>query len=424
MRTPIFRPALLLLLTFIALFSLPSPVAAQVDIEIPSSEGTSDFPNGLSFLLEVRGNNIEEVRLVYEIAPDGFPTTAEPECAGGALMTCSFQLAATRENALIPGAQATFFWRITAGGTTTETSPQTVTYEDDRFEWSTIRRGNLTLWWYAGSEDEAQRVLAAARESLDGASTLVGTDVTIPVKVFWYASAEDLAPAILPSDAEGVITAGEVVYSDTAMVSGNPADAAEVARHEVAHIVVRALTGGIYSVPDWLNEGLAVYMQSAPFPDQQFALEQAIRSGDVLSVRSLSSASSGGVAERVALFYGQSYSLVDFLVREYGEAKLTQLFRAFGEGATTAEALEQVYGFDQDGLENAWRASVGLPPRATPPPDTEAAPTDTPEPEPAPDIGADDDGVPGAVIIAIVALVVVLVGVFAAIGLLLARRYG
>ena len=30
-------------------------------------------------------------------------------------------------------------------------------------------------------------------------------------------------------------------------------------------------------------------------------------------------------------------------------------------------ALEQVYGFNVDGLETAWRASLGLPPRQIPP---------------------------------------------------------
>ena len=53
-----------------------------------------------------------------------------------------------------------------------------------------------------------------------------------------------------------------------------------------------------------------------------------------------------------------------FLIDTYGEQKFADLFRAFDDGATTAEALQQVYGFNQDGLENAWRDSVGLPPRA------------------------------------------------------------
>lgn len=413
------------LLALFAALAWAAPAArAQAGIDVRSSEGTSNFPDGFTFSLEVAGGNIDDVRLIYEIAPDGVRTTAEPDCVGGSAMSCTYSLVASRENVIIPGAEATYFWRITSGGQTTETDPQVVTYEDDRFDWHTISDGNLTLWWYSGSEDQANDVLAAGRGSLDKNAALLQTQVDIPVNIFWYANAEDMAPAILPSQAAGVVTAGEVVYSDTAMVSGGGAE--DIARHEIAHVVVRQAIGPIYSVPDWLNEGLAVYSQSAPFSEQQASLDQAIESGDVLSVRSLSSASSGAVASKVSLFYGQSYSLVDFLISTYGEEKFARLFKAFSQGATTAEALEQAYGFDQDGLENEWRASVGLPPRAALTPAADGAPTATANPTPptgASSTSSDEGGAPIALVIAIVALVVVLVSVFAAIGVVLSRRY-
>ncbi|MGB2694208.1 MAG: peptidase MA family metallohydrolase [Dehalococcoidia bacterium] len=415
--------AVSLLALFAALAWAAPGARAQTGIDVRSSDATSNFPDGFTFSLEVAGANIDDVRLIYEIAPDGVRTTAEADCTGASAMSCTYSLVASRTNVIIPGAVATYFWRITTGGETTETDPQVVTYEDNRFEWHTISDGNLTLWWYSGSEYQANAVLAAGRESLDANAALLQTQVDIPVKIFWYASAEDMAPAILPSQAAGVVTAGEVVYSDTAMVSGSGAE--DIARHEIAHVVVRQAIGPIYSVPDWLNEGLAVYSQSAPFSEQQASLDQAIQSGDVLSVRSLSSASSGAVASKVSLFYGQSYSLVDFLISTYGKEKFAKLFKAFSQGATTAEALEQAYGFDQDGLENEWRASVGLPPRAALTPAAEGSPTATANPTPTPNAStsSDDGGAPIALVIAIVALVVVLVGVFAAIGVLLSRRY-
>jgi hypothetical protein len=197
----------------------------------------------------------------------------------------------------------------------------------------------------------------------------------------------------------------------------------EIARHEVAHIVIREATRGPFSLPDWLNEGTAVFAQSQPLSGQGQALERAIQSGQVLSVRSLSSISSGAQADRVALFYGQSYSLVAFLVEGYGPERFAQLFQAFKDGATTADALEEVYGFDQDGLENAWRESVGLPPREVPTSDGERiAPTEEPETDSAP--AADDDGGASiAVIVAIAVLAVLFAGGLAGTGMLLARRW-
>ena len=410
---------------FATLLSFSSSASAQGGIDVRSSTARTEFPTGLVFTLDASiPGELEEARLVYQIAPDGVRAQAPPECTGGTTIACRYQLANSRRNPLIPGAEVTYFWRLTIGGERQETASQTVTYEDTRHTWQTLSDGNLTLWWYAGGEEEARRVLAAGRESLDRIGALLQTTVDFPVKLFYYESAEEMQPAIVPTASEGVVTLGEVVYSDTAMVSADVAPE-EIARHEIAHIVVRQALDGPYDVPAWLNEGTAVFAQSSPLPGQQSALDQAISTGRVISVRSLSSSSSGGISSRVELFYGQSWSLVDFLVADYGEQRFAQLFQAFAEGARANEALQQVYGFDQDGLENAWREQLGLPPRVEPTPEDDPAPQPTDD-APAPDgegsNAQDGDGVPVLVIVAIVVLTMALAGSMLGAGLLLARR--
>ena len=398
---------------------------AQTNIELRESNARSDFPNGFVFNMTVEAAaGLDEVRLVYEIAPDGVRATAVPACTEGQIASCRFELGANARTLLIPGAQVTYFWRITSGGVTTDTEPQLVAYEDTRFDWQTVTEGNLTVWYYSGDEDEARAVLAAGRDTLDRIGALLQTTVDFPVKILYYDTARDMQAAIISNNAEGVITRGEVVYSDTAMVSADSA-AGDITRHEVTHIVVRQAIDGPFGLPDWLNEGTAVYSQIQPLGGQQSALDLAIQNNQVLSVRSLSSASSGAIASRVSLFYGQSFALVDFLIETYGEQKFADRFAAFKEGDTTAGALEQVYGFDQDGLENEWRASVGLPPRSVPtqPADAEdVAPTTAPGPDL--DRNADGDGVSGILIAVIVALTAVVAGGIVLTGLLIVRRAG
>ena len=398
--------------------------SAQAQTGEHTSSARSDFPNGIVFSLDATSDvGFDDVRLVYQVAPDGVRTTAVPDCSGGAVVGCTFQLAASRNNVVLPGAEVTYFWRLTVAGVTEETTPQTVIYDDSRFDWRTVSDGNLTVWWYQGSEEEARGVLAAGRESLDRIGALLQTSVAFPVKILYYASAQDMQPAIISDPAEGVVTLGEVVYSDTAMVSADSAPG-DITRHEVAHIVVRQALLGPFDVPDWLNEGTAVFAQQQPLQGQRQALEGAIESGQVFSVRSLSSASAGSLGSKVSLFYGQSWSLVQFLVDTYGEDRFAQLFQVFREGSSTASALEEVYGFNQDGLENAWRASVGLPPREIPTPRDASAQEPTPNPTaddtPQPD---DDGGVPVVVIIVIVAATAVLAGGLVLAGMALARRY-
>ncbi|MCZ7667195.1 MAG: peptidase MA family metallohydrolase [Chloroflexi bacterium] len=139
-------------------------------------------------------------------------------------------------------------------------------------------------------------------------------------------------------------------------------------RHELAHLVVGqfgwSCVGG--SRPTWLNEGLAVYAEGAPQPDIVASLEQAAQANSFEPLRSLNGPfSAHGAAAGIA--YAQSYSIVDFLLERYGRAAMQDLLLALAAGSSTDAALEQVYGFNVDGLEQAWRAEMGLPERPFPP---------------------------------------------------------
>ncbi|TMB69215.1 MAG: hypothetical protein E6J43_04735 [Chloroflexi bacterium] len=92
-------------------------------------------------------------------------------------------------------------------------------------------------------------------------------------------------------------------------------------------------------------------------------IDQAVQRGNVFSVRQLTS--SPGDPSAVNLFYGESWSLVKYLNDTYGPEKFGKLFAEIKKGSTIDDALKAAYGFDQDGLDNEWRAAHGLPPRAT-----------------------------------------------------------
>ncbi len=396
-------------------------VDAQSAIEVTNNSAQSNFPGGVTFQLRATSNaGIDDVRLIYQIAVDGVHNTRVPQCNGTTTVTCTDQLSGGPRDTIIPGAEITYFWRMTSAGVTEETGPQQITYEDSRFNWKTLTKGNMTLWYYSGSEDDARAVLEAAYESEQQSSALLQTTVDYPVKIFLYATAEDMQPAILSDNDEGVVTLGEVVYSDTAMVAANSAPL-EIARHEVAHIVQRAAMKGPYRAPDWIIEGMAVYMQSQPLGGQRDAIESAIRSNQVLSVRSMSSASSGALSGNVFLFYGEAWSLVKFLIDTYGEQKFADYFRAIEAGTGDTGSLEQVYGFNQDGLENAWRASVGLPPRTAATPEDSAAAT-TPDDNATSSSTVDNSDTNIVLIIGIIALTVVIAGSLLGLGVYLARR--
>jgi acyl-CoA-binding protein len=99
----------------------------------------------------------------------------------------------------------------------------------------------------------------------------------------------------------------------------------------------------------------------------QQSLDSAISGNTLFSVRSIASTFPADTDE-ARLCYAESYSVVRYLTDNYGSEKLLALLYAFKQGSTDDEALKQVYGFDTDGLNEAWRASLGLGPQpsATP----------------------------------------------------------
>ena len=430
------RRLILLLATVAVVSSLwPALGRAQQGVDVHSWEARNDFPKGITFKLDFESEEpVQEVRFRYAIAPDGSRAYGVPECAGITSVQCTFDLKSTASNFLIPGVEITYFWEITdQAGRTVETDPDRCMYQDDRFDWRSLSEDGLTVWFYAGSEDDMRSLLSVGQDTLTRMGSLLGTEVDFPVKVFVYDSAEDMQPVLLAgqlSPEHGVITLGEVVVSDTAVVA-HDAYAPDILRHELSHIVMRnAVKGPFSNLPAWLEEGVAVYGQSQPLADMKSALEAAIKSNRPFTIRSLSSASVGESGGSVGLFYGQSYSVVRFLIDDYGEEKFRELLAAFREGNRTDDALMQVYGFDQDGLENAWRLSVGLPERII---EGGQEQPSNPLPQITP-FGAGESGqgqgaaaeggrgVPVTALVVVAVLTVALAGTFAGAAVLVLRR--
>jgi hypothetical protein len=361
---------------FAALAALsPVRALAQDGVAVQSEEARNEFPLGVTFSLTFNAPAPpDEVRLRYELAPDGTGASAVVECEGGAAYTCTHTLTSGRGIFVIPGAQITYHWEDTDDeGNTTSTDDKVYVHDDPRFEFQPLQGDNITVFHQPGNASQAQAVLDAAVEALDDIGQLERTTVDFPVKVYLYSTAEEMQPAVVPTGGRGVTVLGEVVYSDTAMVSAD-VSTLDTVRHEIAHIVTREAMEGAFDIPDWMNEGISVFAQGRPLPGQEAALDAAIGRDGVLTMAELNSSAVGSSADTVGLYYGQAGSIIRFLVETYGPEKFADLLQTFSDGSTPDAAFDAVYGFDALGLENAWRESVGLAPRAAPEPTTEPTP--------------------------------------------------
>jgi hypothetical protein len=314
-----------------------------------------------------------------------------------------------------------YHWEATdADGDEARSETQSFVYDDVRFQWTPIESNGVTIYYYSGSDEDAQEMSAVATETIESISQLLGATIEFPVKVWIYKNVEDMRPALARrSDTyeASVITAGVRVATDTVLVLGNASFS--TLRHELTHVVTAAAgESALGTMPAWLDEGTAVFGQQDP-EGFEGAVEQAINRGNVFTLRQITS--SPGDPSAVNLFYGQSWSVVKHLNDTYGPEKFAQLFAEIKSGKRIDTALETAYGFDQDGLDNEWRAAHGLEPLERVE-RTDPAATDgpaRPQDEPQLDAGG---GTSGVVIVALAAGFVVLAGAVGAAGFAVARR--
>ena len=361
------------LLALAAVLAMLAPAGAGVreargsGIAVQSSTALSTFPNGIVFRLSASSDaRISRARLLFQVLPTGPITAMSVDCSGDTLASCSKTVGGANGIYIVPFTQVRYSWEIKdeSGGTYT-TQETTVTYDDTRFNWKSLSEGNLTVYYYDGDEKDIREVLRVGRETIDRMSQLEGTLIDFPVKVLDYASARDLQPAVASSRMGGNgITLGEVSSADTAIETrqtfSGSGDALDTVRHELAHIVTDHATRANPNLDVWINEGISVWAETRVDSGFKNAIERAIRNNTALSLPALSVALR---SNNPNLFYGQSHSVVKYLIDTYGEARFTSLIRALNAGLTNA-ALKTTYGIDGiEALEDAWRESVGLPAR-------------------------------------------------------------
>ncbi|MFP3898092.1 MAG: peptidase MA family metallohydrolase [Dehalococcoidia bacterium] len=350
------------------LLVVSAPVAADTGISLIASSVEIAFPTRAVFTLAAESYvDIVDVRLHYrvdkmnyaEVVSEGWASFAR---AGSVQATWTWDM---RQAGLPPGAEVEYWWAVKdADGNRLETPSQVMRFDDDRFVWrnlaSVTPEGNeLTLFWYQGSDSFARELLNACEEGLARLTVDIGAYPERPIRIYVYASASDLLGAmIFPYEWTGGVAFPEfstiaIGISPTSSIWGKRALV-----HELTHLVVHQATYGPYGqLPIWLDEGLAMYNEGELESGFRSRLQQAIQEDDLISVRSLCSEFSADT-QTAYLSYAESYSLVEYLLDEYGEEKMLALLTLLQQGTTYDQALTDVYGFDIEGLDARWRATL------------------------------------------------------------------
>ncbi len=341
------------------------PASTESGITLDSSVQIS-FPTSMMFKVKAQSDaNIVKLRLHYTVDRQNYASVISESWAqfNPATLVDTQWLWDMRKSSLPVGAQVQYWWIAEdAAGKSSETKHATVSFDDDRYQWQSVTTDPITLLWYRGDRTFADALMTAAQQGLQRVENDTGATPQGHVRIYIYASTQDLRGAhLFPQQWEGGVTFVGFDVIAIGVATNELSYGQRAVPHELTHWIVGQITFNNYGagLPTWLDEGLATYGEGALSPDYQAALNYAIKNNQLISVRSLSSPFSA-VPEEAYISYGESNSIVTFLIQKYGKDKMVQLLHVFHQGSSYDEAIKQVYSFDQDSLDALWRQSLGI----------------------------------------------------------------
>ncbi len=353
-------------------FCLIQPATAQNSIKVVENQVALNFPETVEFGLAANSSTtIEKVTLYYG-------TNARGCQSGGARQSIQFdpdeevavhwEWDLKRSGSLPPGAQVWWEWIINdTDGNELITERQELLIVDNRHQWRSRSRENVTVHWFEGDDVFGEKTLADSIAYLKQLSAQIGVPILEDIQLWIYPTATEVRDAMaLSHDWAGAVAFSDYNIMLVSLAPGEDKWAAEVLPHELTHLIVGLASSNCRGghVPIWLNEGLATYAEGEANPKSLDDLEEALQEERLPPLQSLAdgfSAYSGAAG----LAYTQSGAIVHYLVESFGSEKMNELMMAIQEGLTIDQALEQVYGFDTNVLDARWRLAQGHAPTPT-----------------------------------------------------------
>ena len=350
-----------LILLAIALLTSVQPHAVSAQdpqpIRVLSIDEENDFPNGLTFRIEIEADHpLAEIDFYYRTQGDPVVTKQPVEFEPDTQVVATYTWVTSRMT-VAPSSPVLYYWKIRdTEGNHLATPEQLVYYDDQRFPWQELCDDELIVRWYKGDEEFGRSVYETAQQSLSRMKEQSGRGLEYPVFVLLYANEQDFEDWHYYS-ADWIAGQAFPPLGITAQIvpsSSGQNWVQSVIPHEIAHLFFyQAIQGPWAFWPVWLDEGLAQYYELS---DNQAALARAAsasRRGTLIPLDHLYTGFSRDAAQ-ARLGYDESLSVVTYVLETWGDEGLQGLIVAFHEGELPEVAVQQALGVTWEDFQSGW----------------------------------------------------------------------
>ncbi|HEY6541749.1 MAG TPA: peptidase MA family metallohydrolase, partial [Ktedonobacteraceae bacterium] len=340
-------------------------------ITITSQSYVVHFPNSITFTASASDadSTFVDASITVNIHTDA-GVESHPQSISGSPRTLrlSWTQDTSGNNFMPAGSTIYYFWRFSdAAGDTFVEPMQQLTTVDTRFNWQHLTRGLLQVNWYNRPSDFGQKILDTASGDIQHTGNLLGGGLVDPVNLWVYQTDTDFHGSLPPGTYEWVGGIAFPSLDEASIVVGGLFDQTLTRDmpHELTHLIFHQLikdgeSSGVYA-PTWFDEGLAVYNQIYHEPDMQYRLNQALATHSLLRLTDISDGFPSD-ADQAYLAYAQSWNLVGYMFKTFGQAKMDALIKDmdnpqndFGQDLTLALGVDELH------LENQWLLSLNQP---------------------------------------------------------------
>jgi len=151
-----------------------------------------------------------------------------------------------------------------------------------------------------------------------------------------------------------------LIVMDYSKMDKVPFDLEDTFKHELSHILLHQKVAAS-ALPKWLDEGVAQWASGGAADimrtGEKDVLKRAVLSRSMIPLRGIAT-SFPPSAESLILAYEESRSITEFIIQEYGEAKLRSLLRELAKGEAIEEALYVSLGVRLARLEQLWKENL------------------------------------------------------------------
>ena len=115
--------------------------------------------------------------------------------------------------------------------------------------------------------------------------------------------------------------------------------------HELAHIIFREFAGIGANIPLWLDEGVAGFQELVNRAKSKRIVKDALKNKTFIPLGELSKIDIRTMddKEKAALFYAESLSAVEFLIKQFGTSRFYDFTQALNKGKSLDDALNDSY---------------------------------------------------------------------------------